>query len=122
MVSILTSIDFSPFLWIMGYKVESKSATIPIFFFQSFERVYVCFGPMKEYSEQETIEMVHQGLETVLETQAKDPDRILLKNIRQLLETGWSCMKPLILKVTPVLRNLSKKFYDWAVDALEKMD
>lgn len=122
MVSIFTSIDFSPLLWVLGYKTESKSAKVPIIFLQSLERSYVFLGQMNEYSEEETTLQVKNGIVQVLETQANDPDRILLKSISKLVETGWSYLKPLASKVQPILYQLSCKFYEWGVDALEKMD
>lgn len=121
MVSVFTFLDFSPLLWVLGYKTESK-ATVPVLFFQSFERSYVLLGAMNEYSEEETIQAVETGIAKVLDTQANDPDRILLKSISSILETGWSYLKPLLVKLEPIMQKTLNMFYDWGVDALEKMD
>lgn len=118
MVSIFTFIDFSPILWVLGYKTESK---VPIFFLQSLERSYVLFGSMNEYSENETIQEVKNGIVQVLNTQANDPDRILLKSISSLLERGWTFVKPIYVKIQPILYQSFNKFYEWGIDALEKI-
>ena len=121
MVSILTTLDFSPLFWILGYKTESKS-TVPIFFFQSFERSYVNLGPISAYSEEETVQAVQNGIKKVLDTQSNDPNRILLKSVSSVIEQGWSFTKPVFVKLQPIMHRASCNLYEWAIDALEKMD
>jgi hypothetical protein len=122
MISVLKTVDFTPLFWILGYKTEPKSAAIPIFFFQSFERSYVNLGPINNYSEEEIVEQVENGICKVLETQSNDPNRIRLKSVSSLIDKSYSLMKPIFVKLQPIVHRASLNLYAWAVDALDKMD